>query len=291
MDSKYKTDLFRFNLVLGAVILAWLALQADDDTVQALLWVGAMCLLGSASLHELSQRWPARAPWQLVPTLLLASLLWLNPEQFAPWLWGFALLLMLPQPRWVVLLNILLAAHSWWRVQLMMGTEEGMFAALVLAALMLLGLARVQHNRPLWQGVSDRVRLMPGSRLWTVSQLLEDLPRETARSDREGTHSELVLLRTSQRHCWSLTQTLSQALQPFEHCYRLDARTLATLLTSRDPTHARQRREAMLASLDQLHRARVIALNCPLTLAAESQALDNQAEPLVVIEKGPIDAS
>lgn len=290
MDSKYKTGLFRFNLLFGAMILAWLALQASEDTVQALLWVGALWLLGSASLHELSQRWPARAPWQLVPTLLLASLIWLDPVKFSPWLWGFALLLMLPQPRWLVTLNAILAAWSWWHVQLLLGAEQGMLSALVLVALMLLGLARLQHNRPLWQGVTDRVRLMPGSRLWTVSQLLEDLPRERARSDREGTHTELVLLRTSQRHCWPLALALSKALQPFEHCYRIDAKTLATLLTSRDAAHARQRRDAVLASLHEPHRTRVVSLSCPLTLATECQALSSQAEPLVVIEKAPLNA-
>ncbi|WP_043532288.1 hypothetical protein [Litchfieldella xinjiangensis] len=285
MDSKYKTGLFRFILMLGAVVMALLASQADNRTVQALLWIGALWLLASATLHELSQRWPARAPWQLVPTLLLASLVWLEPLQFATWLWAYAILLMLPQPRWVVVLNVLLAISSWWQVQAHLSTEQGVLSALVLASLMLLGLARVQHYRPLWRGVSDRVRLIPGARLWTVSQLLDDIPRESARSDREGTYAELVLLRTRHRHCWALSQTLSEAIQPFEHCYRIDGRTLATLLTSRNREHARQRREALLAKLRHLHQSRVVPLDYPLTLAAECQALARQDAPVVIIER------
>ncbi|EPC03519.1 hypothetical protein L861_18450 [Litchfieldella anticariensis FP35 = DSM 16096] len=287
MDSKYKTRSFRLTLLFGAGVLALLALRATQEAVQALLWLGALWLIGTATLHELSQRWPTHTPWQLVPTLLLASLLWLSPLQFACWLWAFAILLILPQPWWLVTFNILLATLSWWRVQAYLSTEQSMSSALILAALMLLGLIRSLYYRPLWQGISERVRLMPGTRLWTASQLLEDLPRESARSDREATHTELVLLRTQHRYCWSLAQALSRQLQPFEHCYRVDGRTLATLLTSRDIDHARQRRDALLASLHGPRRTRVISLACPLTLDAECEALAKQSRDLVIIEKVP----
>ncbi|GGX90726.1 hypothetical protein GCM10007160_17740 [Litchfieldella qijiaojingensis] len=285
MDSKYKTNLFRFHLLLGAGVLALLAIQATQETVRALLWLGTLWLVGSATLHELNQRWPTRTPWQLVPALLLASLLWLSPGQFACWLWAFAILLMLPQPWWLISLNVLLAALSWWRVQAHLSIEQGMSSALILTALMLLGLARSLNYRPLWQGVNERARLMPGTRLWTASQLLEDLPRESARSDREGTHTELILLRTHYHHCWSLAQTMCRALEPFEHCYRVDNKTLATLLTSRDIAHAHQRRESLLASLHGPHRIRAVSLAYPLTLEAECQALASQDRDLVIIEK------
>lgn len=287
MDSKYKTGLFRSTLLLGAGVLAVLAMQTIQETAQALLWLGALWLIGTATLHELSHRWPTRAPWQLVPTLLLAGLLWLSPAQYATWLWTFAILLMLPQPWWMVGLNASFAALSWSQVQAHLSLEQGALSALVLTALMLLGLARAQHYRPLWQGVSNRVRLMPGSRLWSVTQLLEDLPRESARSDREGTHTELVLLRTHHHHCWSLAQAMCRVLQPFENCYRVDGKTLATLISSRDIEHARQRRETLLASLSGPRRTRVVSLNCPLTLEAECQALAYQTRDLVIIEKAP----
>lgn len=290
MRGKYKIGLFRLALLAGAVLLGWLAMRAETAGSMALLWLASLWLIATALLMDLSHRWPARTPWQLVPGLLLAGLLWLAPQQYAAWLWGWAILLMLPQPWWTVVLNALLAIHGWWQVQAQLDAGQATLVGLLLAALMLLGLARARALMPLWQRVRRRQRLLPGERLWSLRQLGEDLAREAARCDREGSHAELVLVSTRGRHCWPMARRLCRLIRDYEHCYRLDRRTLAVVLISRDLDQARERRRALLDGLALPLRARVIALNHALVLAEEHRALKEQQPDLIILEEGPAHA-
>ncbi|GEK48138.1 hypothetical protein [Bisbaumannia pacifica] len=283
MDSKYKARLFRAGLVGGALLLGWQASLAEEASARALLGLAGLWLLTTGLLQEQSLHWPALLPWQLVPGGLLAALLWVEPSHYGAWLWLWAILVMLPQPTWLLPLQGGLAALGWWRVQQDLIPEQGLLTGLLLAAVMLLGLGRALYLRPLWQGVSRRRRLLPGTRLWSRDQLVRDLYRERLRCERKDYHAELLLLRARPRHCWPLTRWLVSHLEPDENLYRLDRRTLATLLISRDAASGRQRRDALLAAPPWPVKARAIDLGSRHTLPLEERALAGQTQPLVTL--------
>ncbi|MBF8221282.1 hypothetical protein [Halomonas sp. 328] len=283
MDSKYKARLFRTTLVGGALLLGWQASLANDTTATVLLGLGGLWLLATSLLQEQSLRWPALLPWQLVPGSLLAALLWVDPGRYGAWLWLWAILVMLPQPAWLLPVQGGLAALSWWRIQQDLIPEQGLLVGLLLGAVVLLGLGRALYLRPLWQGVSRRQRLLPGARLWTRPQLVRDLYRERLRCERKDYHAELLLLHTKARHCWPLARWLVAQLEPDENVYRLDRRTLATLLISRDAGEGERRRNALLETLSWPLKARAIDLGGRHVLSLEQRALARQAEALVIL--------
>ena len=76
MQSKYKIGLLRGNLLAAALLLALLAPAAPTLPEALLLWLATGWLGVTAVLLEFSHRRPAMVPWQLLPSLLLAALLW-----------------------------------------------------------------------------------------------------------------------------------------------------------------------------------------------------------------------
>ena len=266
MQSKYKVGLMRLNLWAAALLLILLAYLAEPLSSALLLVLASVWLMVTASLLELSYRRPPTVPWQLLPSLLLAGLLLVEPERHALWLWVWPALLMLPQPGWVLALSCGLAGLTWWRLADLLGIEQTLFSGLVLLPLMLLGLARNRYLLPSRAGARQRMRLVPGLPLWSSQQLSADLRRERARCRREGVHGELMLLRMPRGKFWPMAQELCRLTHDFENCYRLDHRTLATLLLSRNDDQAKARRQALLKGLRPNAEVRFVALDQVSTL-------------------------
>ncbi|MGB8713253.1 MAG: hypothetical protein WCD50_09005, partial [Onishia taeanensis] len=269
-----------------ALLLIMLALSAPMLPSGMLLVLAGLWLTGSSLTLKCSVRWPSSVPWQLLPSFLLAGLFNVDSEHQTVWLWCFALLLMLPQPVWLMILHSLLAGYAVWQVQADLDVGQTLLIAMLLVGLMLLGLARAREVQSAWLRIGRRRRLIPGARLWSVHQLGEDLPREVVRSEREDSYAELVLIRTQGRQFWPLMSKFSQRLNDYEACYKLDNRTLATLLISRDLEQARERRKTLFDDMPTPLRSRIVTLARPLTLASEYQALRDQRQPLVIIEEG-----
>ena len=282
MQSKYKVGLMRLNLLAAALLLALLAYQTALSASALLLWLAVTWLTVTAALLEFSHRRPATFPWQLLPSLLLAGLLWTDPERHSLWIWGWPALLMLPQPGWILGLTFILASFAWWSLIDVLGFEQAIFSGLLLLTLMLLGLARNLQLQPLRLASRQRVRLAPGLPLWTAHQLATDLRRERARCRREGVHGELLLLGTSRHLLWPLAQDLCRQTHDFESCYRLNQRTLAALLLTREPEQARLRRQALLEGLRTPVKARFTFLDVASSLDEQLARFDKQDSVLVI---------
>ena len=279
MQSKYKVGLLRANLLLAGVFPALMVPGARDLSEALLLGLAAAWLSITALLVEFSHRRPPLVPWQLLPSLLLVALLWSAGDRYPFWLWAWAALVMLPQPAWMAALNVLLAAGSWAWLARLLPPEQALTAGLTLALLLALGLNRARW-RPAPHGQARaRVSLVPGLRLWPRARLADDLARERGRAQRDGTHAELLLLRTRRRHLWAVARRLCEMTRRFEHCYRLDGRTLAALLVCRDAEQADQRRAALLAGLAPLERARATPLARLGSLAEATRELERQPHP------------
>ncbi|MEQ5802496.1 hypothetical protein [Halomonas sp. H10-9-1] len=282
MQSKYKIGLLRLNLLLAALFPALMVANAHDFSEAMLLGLAAAWLTISAGLVEFSHRHPPLVPWQLLPSLLLGALLWSSAERHPFWLWAWTALVMLPQPAWMAVLNIVLAVLSWAWLARLMPIEQALFSGLVFALLLALGLSRAHRLTPLHSQARGRVSLEPGLRLWPRARLAGDLSRERGRAERDGTHAELLLVRTRRRHLWHVARQLCEMTRRFEHCYRLDARTLAALLICRDADQANGRRETLLARLPRVERVRAVPLQRARPLAEELHALEQQTTPLDV---------
>ncbi|MDR5901235.1 hypothetical protein [Halomonas icarae] len=282
MHNKYKVSLLRLNLLLAALLPALLVPYARDHSEAMLLGLAAAWLAISATLVEFSHRRPPLIPWQLLPSLLLGALLWSSADRYPFLLWAWAALIILPQPAWMAAINVLLASLSLAWVARQLPIEQAMTAGLVLAPMLLLGLIRTRRLTPLFAQAKGRVSLVPGERLWPRARLAGDLAREQGRAQRDGTHAELVLLRTRRRHLWSVARQLCEMTRGFEHCYRLDKRTLGALLISRDAALATPRRQQLLERLSEVERARVVALPHARSLAEELRALERQKLPITL---------
>jgi hypothetical protein len=282
MQSKYKTGLMRLNLLTAAVLLALLAHQAEPLATALMLWMGVAWLAVTTALLAFSHRRPAAMPWQLLPSLLLAGLLWTAPERHALWVWVWPLLLLLPQPGWMLGLNMVLAGLSWWSLQVLLSVEQLVFSGLLLLTLMLPGLTRHRHLYSQRLAARQRVRLVPGLSLWPAHQLVPDLRQERARCQRDGVHGELLLLRMPYRRFWPLAHELCHQIHDFENCYRLDHRTLAALLLSRDDEQAGYRRQMLLQGLRTPVKARFVRLDAIDSLDQQITRLRQQQAPLEI---------
>ena len=282
MQSKYKVGWMRLNLLAAAPLLAILAYRSALTSSALLLWLAVAWLTVTAALLEFSHRRPATIPWQLLPSLLLAGLLWTDPDRHALWIWVWPALLMLPQPGWMLALSIALAALTWWSLYDLWGFEQALLSGLVLLTLMLLGMAHNRQLQPQRLAARQRARLIPGLSLWSAQQLGADLQRERARCRREGVHGELLLIRTPRHQLWSSAQELCRQTHGFENCYRLDHRTLAALLLSRDAEQAAQRRRALLERLRAPAKARFVSLNAAGRLEEQLQRLARQSSALEI---------
>ncbi|SDJ39940.1 hypothetical protein [Billgrantia gudaonensis] len=276
MQSKYKVGLMRLNLLAGALLLALIASRQPQLADALLLWLGVLWLTLTAALLEFSHRRPGMLPWQLLPGLLLTGVLWTAPERFALWLWLWPAVLLMPQPTWTLAVNLCLAGVSWWTLYPLLGPFQAVFAGLALGVLTAIAMARRhQTQQPV---VRQRVRLVPGLPLWSAHQLTEDLPRERARCQREGVHGELLLLEVPRHQLWATARMLCHQLYDFESCYRLDSRTLAALLLSRDDDQASQRRAALMDTLPTPRKTRFMSL--ATTDDLETPLADFQRQPV-----------
>ena len=217
--------------------------------------------------------------------LILTALLWLAPERHAIWLWGWAAILMLPQPRLLVLLHALLATSCAWQVSQHLGTEQILLVAILLASLMLLGLALELDLQAQWRSVTQRARLTHSTQCWPAHRLLHDLPLETTRCEREGSHGELMLLRCPVSHQQTLMTALNGEIRRFERCYQIDARTFAALLIHRNDAEAYMRHERLIESLPMPRQLRFIKLVPALSLPAQLSALSDQEQAVIVTEE------
>ena len=276
MQSKYKIRLMRLNFWAIALLLLILAYLAESLASGLLLVLASVWLTLTASQLERSHRRPPLVPWQLLPSLLLAGLLLADPERHAFWLWLWPALLTLPQPRWALSISVTLAALAGWHLTDLVGVETVLFAGLVALPLLLSGLAHNRHLLPRRSALLQRMRLVPGLRLWNRQQLIIDLRQEYSRCQREDVHGELMLLHTPPRRFWPLAQELCRLTHEFENCYRLDQCTLATLLLSRNSTQARERRQALLAALPPMPKTRFAALDRVDTLEALTARFEHQ---------------
>jgi hypothetical protein len=279
MQSKYKVGLLRANLLFAALLLALMAPAAASVSEGVLLWLASGWLGVTAALLEFSHRRPAMVPWQLLPSLLLAALLWVAPERHLIWLWAWAILVMLPQPAWMSAFNVLLAAATWWPLVTWLSPAQALVAGIVLAGMLVIGLVRSLGLLSLHGLNRGRMRLVPGLRLWSRQQLADDMERERIRARREGIHAELLLLRTSRRRLWPLAHQLCRVTRRFESCYRLDRRTLATLLLSRDAQQAEARRRQLLDALEPPSRWHAAGLSGVGSLGEAWRRLERPHRP------------
>jgi hypothetical protein len=248
MQSKYKVRLLRANLLAAAVVLA-LWTPAAPPAAALVLWVSVSWLFITALLLEFNHRRARGLPWQLLPGTLLIGLIAAAPERHALLIWAWCALFMLPQIDWVAAFNISGALLSWVLLAPQLSTPAWGLMLVTLCLLCLLAVSRARQFIHINGAILQRLRLIPGVNLWAQEQLLRDITRERLRCERDGLYGELVIFYVKRRQLWPFAQTLCQLTYRFEHAYRLDATTLATLLLSRSEQEAAQRRQRLLDAL------------------------------------------
>lgn len=184
-----------------------------------------------------------------MPGTLLIGLIAAAPERHALLIWAWCALFMLPQIHWVAAFNISGALLSWVLLAPQLSTPAWGLMLATLCLLCLLAVSRARQFIHINGAILQRLRLIPGVNLWAQEQLLRDLQREQLRCERDGLYGELVVLHVKRRQLWPFAQTLCRLTYRFEHAYRLDATTLATLLLSRSAQEAAQRRQRLLDAL------------------------------------------
>ncbi|MCI0510433.1 GGDEF domain-containing protein [Chromohalobacter marismortui] len=271
MQSKYKTPLSGLFL-LGAALVAIIAWQEKDIITQGLLIVATL-VLTLLAWHPFSRRaWALTVPFF---ALVLLVLLWRAPMTHAISIWLWPILLLAPQPRSMRYTLLMAATLGWWLMQGHLGAAQTALSGALLAALMALGFAKaIEHGR-LRHELERRQRLTPEDPLWSLGRLRQDLSVEWARVQRENIHAELLMVRPYQRGHKvrrRLRERLIALTHAFEGCYRVDAKTFAVLLISRDEQRAAARREAIAAELQAHCRIRIAPVTPnlnPITLGNE----------------------
>nr|WP_298415484.1 hypothetical protein [uncultured Halomonas sp.] len=284
MESKFKNGLYRLTLLFAATTLLLLATTHQDSVSRVLLSVIGLGL----GLAALEHRRLIVFPSTLTPLLLglaLTLFFWVAPERHMPWLWLWAVALILPQPPWLWLLQGVLAVSCWWQVALEIDTEQGLLALVILITSMIMGFTHSLAESPLQPGFTRRARLSCKRPLHSGRQLAHELPLETTRCSREGSYGELLLLRCSWRDQQAILDMLVTGTRSYETCFQLDNRTLATLMVSRDIETGRKRRSALLASLPTSLKIRCASLVPSLLLEPQLKALDQQQRSIVILEE------
>jgi hypothetical protein len=268
MQSKYKIQLLRGNLLAAALVLA-LWTPAAPPKAALVLWLSVGWLLMTAMLLDFSHRRARGVPWQLLPGALLVGLIAAAPERHSLLIWAWAALIMLPQMNWVAAFNVSGMALSLVLIAPQLSPPSWWLMALSLGVLSLLALSRARQLTDMNGTIRQRLRLIPGFNLWAREQLLRDLPIEQTRCEREGIHGELIILRVKRQKLWHVARRLCEQTYYFENVYRLNGTALATLLLSPSPKEAKGRRERLLAELPDI--------------------LDNRSIELIEIETDPLD--
>ncbi|MCL7930054.1 hypothetical protein [Halomonas llamarensis] len=259
MQSKYKIQLLRGNLLAAAVVLAlWTAAAPPEAAL--VLWLSAGWLLITAVLLDFSHRRARGVPWQLLPGALLIGLIAAAPQRHSLLIWAWAALFMLPQMNWVAAFNVSGMALSLALIAPQLSPPSGWLMTLSLGVLSLLALSRARQLTDINGTIRQRLRLIPGFNLWAREQLLRDLPTEQTRCEREGIHGELLILRVKRQKLWPVARKLCEQTYYFENVYRINRTTLALLLLSRSPKETTGRRERLLIELPDALDARSFEL-------------------------------
>lgn len=284
MRNKYKVGLFKLNLFAAAALLALCAATSARALDTTLLGLAALWLGITGIVIEFSHRRHAYRAWLVVASVLLAALVMLSPDANGAWLWAWPFLLILPQPQWMLILNASLAGISWWSLITQMSLHHWGLAGALLLCLCFLAIGRALPGGHSQRLMRRRARLAPGLPLWSASQLERDLARENSRATRDGVHAELVVIQIHGRSLWRVAQAICTRIKRFENAYRLNGRTVAVMLTSRDAVQARQRRQELLEDIAVPITVRTVSIanldNLPMVLAA----LDKQCPVTQVVE-------
>lgn len=284
MESKFKDGLYRLTLLFAATTLLLLATTPQDSVSRVILSIAGLGL----GLAALERRRLLVFPGTLAPLLLGVSLtlfLWLAPERHLPWLWLWAVVLILPQPPWMWLLQGILAVSCWWQMAPLIGIEQRLLALVILVTLMIMAFTHSLTESPLQPGLTRRARLSCKRPLHSGRQLAQELPFETTRCSREGSYGQLLLLRCSWRDQQAMLDTLIAATCNYETCFQLDNRTLAALMVSRNIETGRKRRSALLDALSPCRKIRCASLVPSLLLEPQLKALDQQQRRVVILEE------
>lgn len=268
MQSKYKIRLLRANLLAAAVALA-LWTPATPPAAALVLWLSVGWLFITALMLDFSHRRSRGLPWQMVPGVLLLSLIAAAPERHGILIWAWAALMMLPQSSWVAAFNLSAALISSVMIAPLLDGSEFILLICALLILGLLALSSAQQLIDMNGSIRHRLRLIPGLNLWAAEQLVRDISREQTRCEREGVHAEVFILHVKRHQLWPTAQKLCELTYDFENVYRLDSTTLATLMLSRSPKEAAQRRNQLLDDLpDNIHSEHLELINIdPATLS------------------------
>lgn len=260
MQSKYKIRLLRANLLAAAVALA-LWTPATPPAAALVLWLSVGWLFITALMLDFSHRRSRGLPWQIVPGVLLLSLIAAAPERHGILIWAWAAMMMLPQSRWVAAFNLSAALISAVMIAPLLDGSEFILLTCSLLILGLLALSSAQQLIDINGSIRQRLRLIPGLNLWAGEQLLRDITREQTRCEREGVHAEIFILNVKRHQLWPTAQKLCELTYNFENVYRLDSTTLATLMLSRSPEEATQRRSQLLTHLPDNINSEHLELN------------------------------
>ena len=248
MQSKYKILLLRANLLAAAAAFMLWA-PATNATTAFMLWLSVGWLFITALMLDFSHRRSPGLPWQVLPGALLVGLIAAAPERHGLLIWAWAAILMLPQKNWVMAFNLSAALVSSVMVAPVLSTPEFLLLLCSLLVLILFALSRAQQLIDINGSIRQRLRLIPRLNLWAGEQLLRDIAREQTRCEREGIHAEVFILHVKRHQLWATAQELCELTYDFENVYRLNSTTLVTLLFSRSPKEAAQRRTLLLAGL------------------------------------------
>ncbi len=284
MERKFKAGPYRLMPWATAAVLLLLAADAESTTLRVGLALGALLLVADLYLGQRRHRLP-RAGLPLLLGGLITLALFTAPQRYLLWLWAWAAVLALPQHGVLRWLNVGLAALSFWHVHSLLGVEEALLAGLLLATLGLLGVAHGLSLRGLWRDEGSPGAQLSGLDLHSRRQLDHDLALETVRTQREGSHGMLVLLRTPPSRQRGVARALVGQTRRYEHGYRIDRATLALLLISRDAGEVQSRRGALLAALPPGVRTRCVSLVPGVSLNAQLEALAGQQRALVTLEE------
>ncbi|TVP50789.1 MAG: hypothetical protein EA345_04020 [Halomonas sp.] len=250
MQSKYKIRLLRANLLAAAVALA-LWTPATNPTTALVLWLSVGWLFITALMLDFSHRRSRGRPWQALPGVLLVGLIAVAPERHGILIWAWAAMLMLPQKSWVVAFNLCAALISTVMLAPFLNAPEFTLLLSSMTILSLLALSRAQQLIDINGSIRQRLRLIPGLNLWAGEQLLRDIAREQTRCEREGIHGEVFILQVKRHQLWPTAHKLCELTYDFENVYRLNGNTLVTLMLSRTPQEAAERRHLLLAGLPE----------------------------------------
>ncbi|MHB0776988.1 hypothetical protein [Halomonas sp. WWR20] len=280
MERKYKTRLPNALFLTAAGSLAVLGIMEAPGPTSLMLWAGTVIFACLA----LTKRPPHHLRYlTLIIALLVLGLLWFDPQRHGIWIWAWPILLLFPQPPLIQLSVAVLSVVAWWRMSYVLSLEQSMILTLLLAYLLLLGLANARAFLRLRHHIDIRPRVSPRMRMWSAGRLSHDLEIELARSERDGTHGELLLLRARTPNLFKpeqLGQTLDSTTYPFESCYWLNGTVFAVILVARDSHAAQLRRDAILEQLPGDIVARVSPLDESTPPILLAQELTQQQEAL-----------